>query len=120
MRLIPVSMVLAAACGLYAPLAGAMIEPDDQKLIDAASCDDLAKEHRSFTQSAKDVEEEIRKSGNRTVAANVVGAATLAVVGFGFFHWDDHADLKENLAELREYREAIAAAAAKKSCPVKP
>ena len=39
-----------------------------------------------------------------------------AVLGFGFFTWNDNSDAQETLAELREIRVAIAAGAKKKGC----
>jgi hypothetical protein len=99
MRNLPIIFVTAtlALCGFS---AWANVTPEDQKLIDAASCEELIKEHAS----------------NNTTAGNVVDVATLAVFGLGFFSWDDQADTKTNLAELTAYREAIAAAAKKKNC----
>ena len=94
----------------------ASVEPEDQKLIDAAGCDEIVKQYGIHVAQEKAVAEEIRKSTGGTVATNVVGAATLAAFGFGFFTWDNSADAEENLAELRAYREAIAASGRKKGC----
>ena len=60
--------------------------------------------------------DEIRRTTNSTVATNAVGAATIAIFGIGFFTWDNNEDAEENLAELRAYRDAIAAAGRKKGC----
>jgi len=110
------TIALMLALSIRAATAASLVEPEDQKLIDAASCEELAKEHKNFAAAEKKIAEEIRQRGNSTAAGNVFGIATLATFGIGFFHWDDHSDAKENLEEMRAYREAIAAAAAKKRC----
>ena len=108
---------LATTLALFSQaLWSAYVDPDDQKLIDAANCDELIKEHGNYAAAEKEVAEKIRQSRNSTTAGNVLGIATLATFGLGFFSWDDHSDAEENLAELTAYRIAIAAAAKKKSC----
>ena len=120
MRTIPkflACLPLATALFLHAPASlPATVEPEDQKLIDAAGCDEIIKQYRIHADQEKAVAEEIRKATGGTVATNVVGAATLAAFGFGFFTWDNSVDAQENLAELRVYRDAIAAAGRKKNC----
>ena len=79
---------LCCALVLALPAAAAQahgITPEDQKLIDAAGCDEIVKQYNIHVAEVKAVEEEIRKTNNGTVATNVVGAATLAVFGLGFF-----------------------------------
>lgn len=115
MRNLP-TILLAVTLALCGPNAWANVTPEDQKLIDAASCEELTKEHANFAAAEKKLADEIRQTSNNTTAGNVVGVATLAVFGLGFFSWDDQADAKTNLAELTAYREAIAAAAKKKNC----
>ena len=44
------------------------------------------------------------------------GVATLAVFDLGFFSWNSQADARENLAQLKAHREAIAAEGRKKKC----
>lgn len=92
------------------------ITPEDQKIIEAANCEELVKEYRNFAAAEKKLAEEIRQTSNNTTAGNVIGVATLAVFGLGFFSWDDQADAKTNLAELTAYRQAIEAEAKKKNC----
>ena len=92
------------------------VDPEDQKLIDAAGCDEIVKQHGIHVAQEKALADEIRNTTKGTVATNVLGAATLAAFGFGFFTWDNSANAEENLAELRAYREAIAAAGHKKRC----
>ena len=96
----------------------ATVEPEDQKLIDAASCDEIVKQYGIHTAQEKAVAQEIQNTTGGTVATNVLGAATLAVFGFGFFTWDNSSDAEENLAELRAYRAAIGAAGRKKGCAI--
>ena len=107
---------LAITFSLHCAPAWSYVTPEDQKLIEAADCGEIIKEHRNFSAAEKKLAEEIRSTSNSTTAGNVIGVATLAVFGLGFFHWDDQADAKTNLAELTAYREAIAAEGRKKKC----
>ncbi len=110
------SLALAATLALYGTTAWSHVTAEDQKLIEAAKCEELIKEHRNFSAAEKKVAEEIRQTSNSTTAGNVIGVATLAVFGLGFFSWDDQVDAKTNLAELTAYRQAIEAEAKKKNC----
>jgi hypothetical protein len=92
------------------------VTPEDQKLIDAAPCEEIVKQYNIHVAEEKAVVAEINRSKAGNVATNVIGAATLAAFGLGFFSWDDNSSAEENLAELRHYREAIAAAGRKKGC----
>ena len=108
---------LVATLALFAHTAcPATVDPADQKLIDAASCDEIVKQYKIHVDEEKAVVAEIKRTTTGTVATNVVGAATLAIFGLGFFTWDNSVDAEENLAELRAYRDAIAAAGRKKGC----
>ena len=113
-----ICLSLSIALSVNMQTAWSYVDADDQKLIDAAECPELQKEHKNFAAAEKKIAEEIRQSSNSTTAGNVLGVATLAAFGIGFFHWDDHSDAKENLAEMKAYRVAIEAAAAKKKCPL--
>ena len=106
----------AVALALAASPAWPYVTAEDQKLIDAASCEEIVKEHKSYAGAAKKVEDDIRAAKSSTTAGNVLGVASLAVFGLGFFSWDDHTDAETNLAELKAYRDAIAAAGRRKSC----
>ena len=110
------SLALAGAIGFHSAVSWSGVTTEDQKLIEAASCDEIIKEYRNFSAAEKKLAEEIRQTDSGTVAGNVAGAASLAIFGLGFFSWDDQADAKENLAELTAYREAIAAEGKKKRC----
>lgn len=111
-------VVLPLAAALAGNVTGAwsMVTAEDQKLIEAANCDEIIKEHRNFLAAERQLAEEIRQNSASTTAGNVIGVASLAVFGLGFFSWDDQSDAKTNLAELTAYREAIAAEGRKKHC----
>ncbi len=110
------SLALAGILGIHGAAAWPMVTAEDQKLIDAADCSEIIKEYRNFSAAEKKVAEQIRQTSNSTVAGNVLGVATLATFGLGFFSWDDQSDAKTNLAELTAYRVAIGAAGKKKGC----
>ena len=113
--------IFAAALILAAPCLMAVgVDPDDQRLIDAAGCDEIVKQHKIHLDQEKALVEEIRRTTAGTVGTNVLGAATLATIGIGFFTWDNSVDAEENLAELRAYREAIEASGRKKGCAIPP
>ena len=108
---------LAAALAAPAPSSWpASVEPDDQKLIDAAGCDEIVKQYGIHVAQEKAVADEIRRTTGGAAATNALGVATMAAFGFGFFTWDNSVNAEENLAELRAYRDAIAAAGRKKGC----
>jgi hypothetical protein len=96
--------------------AWSAIDPEDQKLIDAASCEEIVREYRNYSAAEREVDAKIRSSNAGTAAANIAGIAAFATLGFGFFTWDDNSDAKETLAELRDIRIAIAEGARKKGC----
>ena len=113
-KLLPLVSMLAFAMPGREALSA--LDPEDQKLIDEASCEEIVREFRNYSAAEREVEAEIRKSNAGTAAANVAGIAAFAVLGFGFFTWNDTSDAQETLAELREIRVAIAAGAKKKGC----
>ena len=110
------TLSLIAALLLSATAVRAAIDPEDQKLIDAASCEEIQREYRNYWAAEKEAEAEIRRAKTGTAAANIAGITAFAVLGFGFFTWDDHSSAEENLAELRDIRIAIAEGARKKNC----
>ena len=113
-KLLPLVSLLA--CAMLGREALSALDPEDQKLIDQASCEDIVREFRNYSAAEREVEAEIRKSNAGTAAANVAGIAAFALLGFGFFTWNDNSDLQETLAELREIRVAIGEGARKKNC----
>ena len=58
----------------------------------------------------------IKESKDGTVATNVLGVASLAIIGFGFFTWNDNASAEENLADLRNDIKIITTVASEKRC----
>lgn len=113
---IPVALPLAVALAGYGNTSWSRVTAEDQKLIDAADCDEIIKEHRNFSAAEKKLAEEIRQTSDSTTAGNVLGVASLAMFGLGFFSWNDQVDAKTNLVELTAYREAIADEGRKKNC----
>ncbi len=112
-----IAAVLSLSLAFAGPARAApLVDPEDQAIIAAASCEEIIEEHHNFSAAEKELAEQIRQADNSTVAGNVIGAATLATFGLGFFSWDDQSDAKGNLAELTAYREAIAAEGKKKNC----
>jgi hypothetical protein len=98
--------------------ARAAIDPEDQKLIDAASCEEIQREYRNYVIAERELYDRIRSARAGTAAANVAGIAAFFALGFGFITWDDNSDAEEALAEVREIRVAIEAGARKKACPI--
>ena len=106
----------AATLALHAPAALANVDPEDMKLIEAASCEELVKEYRDYARGEQAVAAEIKQASRSTVGTNTLGIATMAIIGVGLFTWNDNADAEANLAELKAYREAIGTVAKKKGC----
>lgn len=111
---------LVLAFGLLLPghAAWSAIDPEDQKLIDGASCEEIQREYRNYVTAERELYDRIQKSRAGMAAANVAGIAAFATLGFGFVLWDDASDAEEALVEVREIRIAIAEGARKKSCPL--
>ena len=107
---------LGVALVVVAHTAWSGVDPEDQKLIDAASCPELVREYGNYARAETEAAAQIRQSNAGTAAANVAGLAAFAALGFGFFTWDNNADAEENLAELRDIRIAIGEGARKKRC----
>jgi hypothetical protein len=106
----------AAALFLASSPAWSKIDPEDQALIDAANCDEIAREYKNYWAAEQAAERELRGRHTGTAVTNIAGIAAFATLGFGFFTWDDTSDAQEQLTELREIRIAIGQAAVKKSC----
>lgn len=112
--------ILCLALLVPAHHAAAKLDPEDQKLIDEASCADIVREHKNYVAAEREAEAEIRAANAGTVTANAAGIAAFAVLGFGFVTWEDNSDLHETLAEVREIRIAIEEGARKKGCVLQP
>ena len=109
-----VRLSLLAMLALLTNAAWTALDPEGQKLIDEASCEEIQREYRNYAAAERKVEAEIRKANVDTAAANVAGIAAFAILGFGFVTWNDNSDAQETLPELREIRVAIAEGARKK------
>jgi hypothetical protein len=107
---------MAIALVLVAHTARSGVDPEDQKLIDAASCPEIVREYGNYAGAEREADALIHRANAGTAAANVAGLAAFATLGFGFFTWDNNSDAEENLAELRDIRIAIGDAARKKGC----
>ena len=103
---------------LFGPAAHSAIDPEDQKLINAASCEEIQREYRNYVTAERELYDRIQRSRAGTAAGNVAGIAAFAVLGFGFVTWDDDSDAEEALAEVRDIRIAIEEGARKKACPL--
>src|SRR5262245_51987954 len=80
---------LAAMLVLPGHAAWAALDPEDQKLIDEASCEEIQREFRNYSQAERVVEAEIRKSNAGTAAANVAGIAAFCA-GLRLLHLERH------------------------------
>jgi len=111
-----ITLLGQSSCTTTGEVSAVDIDPEDQAIIDEASCSELQEEYRDFPAAEKEVANEIEQRGQVTVGTNLVGAASFATLGFGIFSWDTAADAQENLAELRQIRLAIERTAQRKGC----
>jgi TRAP-type C4-dicarboxylate transport system substrate-binding protein len=111
-------LVAAAAVVLPGHPAWSRLDPEDQKLIDQASCEEIVREYRNYTAAEKELADRLQRAKAGMAAANIAGIAAFATLGFGFVMWDDNSDAEEALAEVREIRAAIVEGARKKACPL--
>ena len=109
-------IMLCLACTVSSFNAYARIDKEDQEMIDAATCSDLMEERAEFVTAEQDLSDALESDAKSTIATNVIGVATFATLGLGFFSWSDNADAKGMLVEMRELRAAIDAAILKKGC----
>jgi hypothetical protein len=91
-------------------------EADWWALARKASCQELIDAYRTTIAAERKVVAAIKDSRDGTVATNVLGFATLALFGVGFFTWDDNSSAEENLADLRNDLMIIKTVAAEKKC----
>jgi hypothetical protein len=98
--------------------AHSAIDPEDQRLIDSASCEEIQREYRNYVTAERELYDRIQRSRAGQTAANIAGIAAFATLGFGFVTWDDDSDAEEALAEVRDIRIAIQEGARKKACPL--
>lgn len=107
-----------AAFFLAAVIAGASwaADDDDWKAARKASCQELIDAYRETIDAERKVVAAIKESKDSTVAGNVAGVASLAILGVGFFTWDNEASAEENLADLRNDLRIIRTVSAEKKC----
>ena len=112
---------LRAAMLLFAllaagPLAALANEDDDWKAARRASCQELSNAHRTTAAAERKVVDEMKNTSRAETGTNLLGVATLAIVGFGFFTWDNNHTAEENLADLRNDLHIITTVAREKNC----
>ena len=98
------------------PLAALASEDDDWKAARRASCQELADAYRTTAAAERKVVEEMKNTSRAETGTNLLGVATLAIVGFGFFTWDNNHTAEENLADLRNDLQIITTVAREKNC----
>lgn len=91
-------------------------EQEDWEAARKASCPDLVDAYKTTKEAERKVVAAIKESKDGTVASNVLGVASLAILGIGFFSWDDHSSAEENLADLRNDIKIIVTVASEKKC----
>ena len=72
--------------------------------------------YRTTSAAERKVVAAMKESKDGTIATNVLGVATLAILGIGFFSWNDSASAEENLADLRNDLNIITTVATEKKC----
>ena len=112
---------LRAAMLLFALLAASPLtalakEDDDWKAARRASCQELTDAYRTTAAAERKVVEEMKDTSRATTGTNLLGVATLAIVGFGFFTWDNNHTAEENLADVRNDLHIITTVAREKNC----
>ncbi|TAL11720.1 MAG: hypothetical protein EPO02_03700 [Nitrospirae bacterium] len=114
--------ILIAITLLFCTASAAVADEDVWQLARKASCPELIEAYKATVAAEQEVVAAIKDSRNGTVATNVLGVATLAIVGFGFFTWNDNESAEENLADLRNDLTIIKTVASEKKCelPVIP
>src|SRR3982751_4284529 len=91
-------------------------ENDDWEAARKASCPELVDAYKTTSAAERKVVAAMKESKDGTVAANVLGVASLAIFGIGFFSWNDDASAEENLADLRNDLNIITTVASEKKC----
>lgn len=91
-------------------------EQEDWEVARKASCPDLVDAYKTTKEAERKVVAAIKESKDGTVASNILGVASLAILGVGFFSWDDSSSAEENLADLRNDIKIIVTVASEKKC----
>jgi len=116
MRFVRVILALVIAFSVATTLSAASPDAEYWEAARKASCPDLIDAYKTTTDAERKVVTAMKESKDGTVAANVLGVASLAILGIGFFSWDDHASAEENLADLRNDLKIITTVASEKKC----
>ena len=98
------------------PLTALANEDDDWKAARRASCEELTDAYRTTAAAERKVVEEMKNTSRAETGTNLLGVATLAIAGFGFFTWDNNHTAEENLADLRNDLQIITTVAREKNC----
>ncbi|HZR80539.1 MAG TPA: hypothetical protein VFD92_05520 [Candidatus Binatia bacterium] len=117
MRFLRVIAAFMAASSLVGS-AGAAASDDEDVWHEAraASCSQLIDAYEETVVAERKLVSAMRDSKAGTIATNVIGAATLAGLGVGFFTWNDDESADENLADLRNDLRIIRTVSAEKKC----
>ena len=91
-------------------------DSDDWKAARRAGCEELTDAYRTTAAAERKVVEEMKNTSRAETGANLLGVATLAIAGFGFFTWDNNHTAEENLADLRNDLQIITTVAREKNC----
>jgi hypothetical protein len=110
--LLPASSIAAAFLLCNASVALA----DDWEMARKAGCPELIAAYKSTLDAERKVVAAIKDSKDGTVATNILGVASVAILGVGFFTWNDHESAEENLADLRNDLTIIRTISAEKKC----
>ena len=98
------------------PVTALANDSDDWKAARRASCEELTDAYRTTAAAERKVVEEMKNTSRAETGANLLGVATLAIAGFGFFTWDNNHTAEENLADLRNDLQIITTVAREKNC----
>jgi len=115
-RIRPAIAALIAATCLIGNAWSAAPDQEDWDAARKATCPELIDAYKTTRDAERQVVAAIKESRDGTVAVNVLGVATLAVLGVGFFTWNDDATAEENLADLRNDLTIITTVASEKKC----
>ena len=69
------SLALAGAIGSYGAACWSRVTPEDQRLIEAAGCEEIIKEYRNFSSAEKKVAEEGIEGGGWPTILRVWGVS---------------------------------------------
>lgn len=109
-------LAVCLLCSTVMAAVHASPEDADMKALRAASCEDLGKEYREALKAEREIQADMKKQSRQTTGTNLLGLATLATVGVGFFSWHDASDHKELLEEVDEYKAILKQVAGEKKC----